>query len=156
MQTADQIEIAALAARYSDAVNRGKPDECAAVYIDGGVLHGPGIEPVLGRTAIRDFLALVFAKWQWLYQICANGVITVDGERAVSRFAIVEHGRGMDGRGTEFYGFYQDRLLRTPDGWRFAQRTVHTLYFGLCERTGKMHPVPDLEDPWLETSTQSP
>ena len=149
---ADELEIRALAAAYSDAVNRRRPDACSAVYTPDGVLRGPGIEPVVGRDAITAFLGSVFERWEWLFQITPGGVVRCEEDRAVSRFPIVEHGRGLDGRGTEFFGFYDDHLVRTGDGWRFAERTVHTVYFGVCERTGKRHQLPDIAGApaWLQ------
>jgi ketosteroid isomerase-like protein len=151
MTSADELAIRALASTYTDAVNRGRPEECSAVYVDDGILRGPGIEPVVGRAAIAALLAAVFSRWEWLFQVTPNGIVNINGDRATSRFLIVEHGRGLDGRGTEFFGFYQDRVVRTADGWRFKERTVHTVYFGLCERPGKRHPLPDLDDPWLRS-----
>lgn len=151
MTTADELAIRALAATYTDAVNRRRPEECSAVYAEDGVLRGPGIEPVVGRGAISTFLASVFSRWEWLFQITPNGIVEIKDDRATARFLIIEHGRGLDGRGTEFYGFYQDRVVLTGQGWRFQQRTVHTVYFGLCERTGKLHPLADLDDPWLRS-----
>ena len=151
MTVVDELAIRSLAATYTDAVNRQSPEECSAVYVDDGSLRGTGIDPVVGRDAITAFLASVFSRWEWLFQITPNGIVDIRGDRATSRFLIVEHGRGLDGRGTEFYGFYQDRLVRTADGWRFQDRAVHTVYFGLCERSGKRHPLPDLADTWLTT-----
>lgn len=146
---ADELAIRGLGSAYSDAVNRRDPDECAAVYTEDGVLKGPGVEPVVGRAAISSFLAGVFSRWEWLFQVTPNGVVHIDGDRATARFPIVEYGRGLDGRGTEFYGIYQDRLVRSGDGWRFTERTVHLRYFGLCDRPGKHRDLPDLTGAWL-------
>lgn len=146
-QVIDELAIRALADAYSDAVNRSNATAAAEVYCDQGVLEGPGIDPIVGQAAIAAFLQATFDRWEWIFQTTTGGPISLDGDRATSRFHITEMGRGQDGRGTEFYGMYEDKLIRTECGWRFARRHLYPVYFGLCERSGKHHQLPDFGAP---------
>jgi hypothetical protein len=50
--------------------------------------------------------------------------VHVDGDRAVSRSSVDGVLMAADGQsGFNPIGFYDDDLVRTPDGWRIAHRT---------------------------------
>ena len=61
---------------------------------------------------------------EYLVQINAPAIITVDGDSASARSLIRECAkfRGQAGL-IDVVGQFNDELQRTPDGWRFAHRT---------------------------------
>lgn len=50
-------QVAAAMERYQEAARTTDPDKISAFYTDTGVLLEPGIEPIIGREAIRSFIA---------------------------------------------------------------------------------------------------
>jgi len=55
--TADAAEVAALNQSWAAAYNAGDADGVANLYADDGVVMPPGASALVGRDAIRDFIA---------------------------------------------------------------------------------------------------
>ena len=101
----------------------------AALYTEGAVFKRPsGGEPIHGREAI---LASFLARPPRVQRhVIANVVVDVeDADRARSFCAIllyqgdpVAEGLPEMSANSPLVGTFTDRLVRTPDGWRFAER----------------------------------
>jgi ketosteroid isomerase-like protein len=93
-----------------------------------------------GHAEIRAQLD-EFASWmEFVLQANSPAVIDVDGDSATARSSAKESGKfkGRD-EGFEFIFMYVDRLTRTADGWKFAERTVQFIgmnAFPLVARQG--------------------
>jgi ketosteroid isomerase-like protein len=77
----------------------------------------------VGLDAIREAVATFTSPLEYVAQINAPAVISVDGDTAKARSSIRESGKfaGRD-EGVEAFGIYDDDLIRTAQGWRFARR----------------------------------
>ena len=117
----DRDAIRDLLARYTYNGDRGRLEELAACFVPEGVLDYPGASPA-GPDAIKASLSsgtrdprLTFVRHH-----ITNPLIAVDGDRATARSYFAVHSNlGLDHSGT-----YDDRLVRTLEGWRFAHRRV--------------------------------
>jgi uncharacterized protein (TIGR02246 family) len=151
--TADELEIQALAASYSDAVRRGDAEQAAATYAEDGVLMAFAGPEIVGRPAIAQALARVLSPMSFVMQTCAGGLIQVDGDRATARWPVTEW---MNRRDTDeirvMLGVYEDVVVRTPQGWRFARRRFHPFYAGDPGGGGKVHARPQ----WEQTFSRAP
>ncbi|MDE2404771.1 MAG: nuclear transport factor 2 family protein [Sphingomonadales bacterium] len=118
----DEQAIRALAAAYSDAVTHLDPVAAAAVYAEDGVVEIVG-NAIAGRAAIQAGMRDSFAAFSLLQLIEHGGVVTFDGDRAQARWSTVELAvrQGQQALNVIF-GRYEDELVRTPEGWRFARR----------------------------------
>lgn len=123
----DELAIRSLAAAYTDAVNRRDGEGMAAVYAEDGILHSPAAgEPLQGIERLRKrFKRLVEVEREFLMQLSHSGVVDLDGDRATARWWFSEIKRPTGGAFEMIFGVYQDEMVRTPAGWRFARRTVH-------------------------------
>ena len=102
----------------------------AALYTDDAVFRRPsGGEPISGRAAI---LASFLARPPRVQRhVIANVVVEVeDADRATSFCAIllyqgdpVSEGLPEMSASSPLVGWFRDKLVRTAEGWRFAQRT---------------------------------
>lgn len=114
-----EADCARLIARYANFVDRGNWEGAAALYADDGILIRPTspAEPIVGREAILT--AFLARPGRVTRHFCANVVVDVDsptearGESAMLLYT---------GPGAPLVGSFQDRFVRTPDGWRFAER----------------------------------
>lgn len=117
----DRDAIRDLLARYTYNGDRGRLDEMTACFAEQGVLEYLGKAPQ-GPPAIRAAL-LSGARDERLTFVrhhITNPLIAVDGDGATARSYFTVHSNfGPDHSGT-----YDDRLIRTADGWRFAHRRV--------------------------------
>lgn len=123
---ADELAIRSLAAAYTDAVNRRDGDGMAAVYAPDGMLHSPAAgDPVVGIEKLRKrFKRLVEKEREFLMQLTHSGVVEIDGDRAMARWWFSEIKKPAGGPFEMILGVYQDEVVRLPEGWRFARRTV--------------------------------
>ncbi len=123
--TDDVLAILQLAHAYAHAISYGDPRGAAQVYAPDGVLHSPIIGPVTGRDAIADAIAEGTKELAMIFHSVHSPLVVVDGDRADARFQISEWSVRARDHQTFFYlGFYDDELVRLPEGWRFARRTL--------------------------------
>lgn len=144
----DEIEIQRLAAAYSHAAMRLDGVAAASVYAEDGVLTAFYKPDIVGRAAIAEALTLTLAPLEFLAQTCGAGVIAVDGDSATATWTVTEllRRRGDEGLSCCF-GSYEDRLVRTLEGWRFAHRRFLPFYRGAIESSGRGYPSPGFERP---------
>lgn len=117
----DRDAIRDLLAHYTYNGDRGRVAELAACFTADGVLEYPGASPV-GPAAIAASLSsgTRSPKLKFVRHHITNPLIDVDGDTATARsYFTVYCNIGPDHSGT-----YDDRLVRTADGWRFAHRRV--------------------------------
>ena len=114
-------------------VNLGDAQDWAAVaalYTEDAVFRRPsGGEPIVGREAIlAGFLARPPRAQR---HVIANVVVDIedaDNARAFSVIVLYQGDPAPEGElpamspGSPLVGTFTDRLVRTPEGWRFAER----------------------------------
>ena len=111
--TEDRDEILQLAYRYNLAIDRGDAAGWADTFTPDGVFDVAG-QLRSGRDELIAFASSVHG----LRHTLANPAINVTGDTAAMRaYFVVYQGAAVLGTGT-----YEDQLVRTPDGWRFAKR----------------------------------
>jgi SnoaL-like domain len=128
----DQIELRALVDRYAIAIDRRDKATLRRLFVpDGGIdVHLAGRpEPVArlrGDAGMGD-LVDALEIYRDTMHLVANFVATVDGDNAtavtycVAHHLYVEGGESIDER---LYVVYDDRFIRTADGWRFTVRGI--------------------------------
>ena len=126
-EISDRIEIQDLLVRYTRAIDARDYlllDTCftpdASVdYTTSGGIQGQYPE-------VRAWLEKALAQFDAMLHLVGNSVVELDGDTARARTAVYNPmGKaGADG-GMEFFTVvadYVDRLVRTADGWRIAER----------------------------------
>jgi ketosteroid isomerase-like protein len=144
----DEIEIQRLAAAYSHAAMRLDGTAAALVYAEDGVLTAFYKPDIVGRAAIGEALTLTFAPLEFLAQTCGAGVIKVDGDTATATWTVSELLKRREDEGLACcFGSYEDRLVRTPEGWRFVHRRFLPFYRGALAAEGRAYRAPEFECP---------
>jgi len=75
-----------------------------------------------GKDAIVALLEHLYKIERYFILLTHSGVVALNGDRAIARFVIREHGRG-EGAYYENLAVYNDELVSEADGWRFAKRS---------------------------------
>ncbi len=133
LQTLEDImEITRLKAAYCDAVDGGwdrrthRGEEVAALFVNdgvwdvgGGVGRGEGYDGIV--KLIDSFQHMPFA----FHRVC-NPVIHVDGDQATGKWHLIAYLSQPDGNPVMYFGVYNDRFVRTPQGWKFKLLTCDT------------------------------
>lgn len=123
----DEIAIQQLINKYTEGASRADYDQVASVYAPDGVWNLPVYNlSFKGRDAITKGMSDFLVAMDYLIQINSPAWIQIDGDTATARSTIREGAKfkGKD-ESVEILGFYNDELVRTPEGWLFASRTFN-------------------------------
>jgi uncharacterized protein (TIGR02246 family) len=113
-----------LLAEYCFAFDGGDFERWVGLFTDDGIFDVGGRIRLVGRERLREYvkkIALTDGK-PMLKHCVMNEIIRVVGDAArVESYLLVA--QGAEKRlAITIAGRYEDRLVRTPDGWRFAER----------------------------------
>ena len=135
-EVADRVEILDLLARYSVVVDRGDWESMPDLFTDDAVLDFTATGGIRGSVADhQEFNAKVLSGFASTQHVMGLPVIVVDGDAATSR-SICFNPMVVNDAHVFFVGlWYDDALVRTPDGWRFAARTQQKAFFHNLERS---------------------
>ena len=78
-------------------------------------------------------------------QLAHNGTAELDPadpDVATGRWYMSEACRTRSGKTLHYLGYYDDRYVRTAEGWRFASRRLTWLYQGPPDLSGTFGPPP--------------
>ena len=134
-ELADRAEIHDVIVRYGWAIDTkdwALPDTCFTDDAEVDYSSNPG-----GKqgpyTQIRSWLEKMISAFPVTQHLMSNIEVTLDGDRATARTMVVnpQGAATREGPLHFFYvgGRYDDRLVRTADGWRIAERVETTLWF---------------------------
>lgn len=122
----DRIAIRELYDAYADGANRMDRAAWLAVWSDDALWKTHYFEQrgIAAIGAQYDELMAPVTATSFITQICA---IEVSGDTATAR-AIAQERLAMPGGSYRLTGRYEDQLVRTDAGWRFAQRDYHVMF----------------------------
>jgi 3-phenylpropionate/cinnamic acid dioxygenase small subunit len=129
-EVADRVEILDLLARYSAVVDRGAWEQMPALFTPDASLDFTATGGIRGTVADHQaFNAEVLTGFAGTQHVMGLPALSVDGDTATSR-SICFNPMVVDDQHVFFVGlWYDDRLVRTPDGWRFAERVQQKSFF---------------------------
>lgn len=134
-EVSDRVEILDLLARYSSAVDRRAWDEMDDLFAPGAVLDFTATGGIAGGVADhKAFNAKVLTGFVGSQHVMGLPVLTIGTDTATSR-SICFNPMVVDEEHVFFVGlWYDDRLVRTADGWRFAARVQQRSFFHNTQR----------------------
>jgi ketosteroid isomerase-like protein len=126
---ADLEAIRDLARRYAHCVWQNDVEGVVALFSDDGEMD-PGVrEPIRGKASLRPAFEQMLLGAGSFRPFIGQHVVDLAGDSATGTCYIdlraVVAGQSMIGG-----GWYEDRYVRTADGWRFRSRKVVLSFFG--------------------------
>lgn len=144
---ADRLQIDDLLVRYATAVDGRDWDLLDTVFTADARLDYRSAGGICGRyPEVRAWLAEVLAVFTWTQHLVVNRTVSFTGpDTATARSQFLNpNGATVDGTAPGVFlvgGAYRDRLVRTPAGWRIAERVEETRWW--------LNPIAGLpEEPW--------
>lgn len=120
----DEVAIQQLLNRYTTAVCRREWDEVMHAFVPDAVWEVPKFGELEGHAAIRATMVRSVEAFAYFIQMNAPAHISLDGDTARTRSVIRECGKYADrDEALEAFGYYNDTVVRTPEGWKFSRRT---------------------------------
>jgi len=131
--------IADLVHRYSDAVVHADRDQWAQTWAADAVWDLGKGRRVEGRDAILEAWISAMTRFDAVVQTVMNGTADLDETAGTGsgRWYIHEVMQRSSGDRTLMVGHYDDRYVRTDEGWRFAERSLEQHYAGPADLGGK-------------------
>lgn len=139
-EMSDRLEIQDLFARYCFAIDERDWDVLDSVFTPDAAIDYTETGGAKGSLAeIKAWLPVALERFPSFQHMVATTKLTLVGDTALSRtilFNPMVH-KGEDGAEQVFFIglWYRDKLVRTPDGWRIAER---------YEEIGWTHNVPQM------------
>lgn len=123
-------EIAEVVFRYGYALDSRDWDLLRTCFLPD-VVGNYGGDPLQGYEAIEELCRNTLEPLSVSQHLIGNVSATVDGDEARSScYLHAQHVRPGTEGGEQFIfaGRYLDRLVRTPEGWRIAERTLEAMW----------------------------
>jgi 3-phenylpropionate/cinnamic acid dioxygenase small subunit len=125
-------DIAEVLVRYATGIDRRDWELFRSCFASDCLAEYEGIGTWESADAITAFMVSAHDGMGHTMHRISNIAIDVhgDGDRAVARSSVDGILMAADGQsGLNPIGFYDDELVRTPDGWRIARRTFTMVTF---------------------------
>jgi hypothetical protein len=122
LDASDVTAIQQLYAAYNIAADRGDGKAFAGCFTTDGVFDIGGMNRLEGAVAISEFAQSIPAHAPGSRHIAANILVEGDGDLASGLAYFVLLDSQSSPPAVKSTGQYADRLMRTPEGWRFSER----------------------------------
>jgi ketosteroid isomerase-like protein len=131
-EISDRIEIQDLLARYAHAIDGRDWDALDRIFTPDAHIDYSAMGGAAGGVEeIKDFLAQAMPMFESFQHLVGWSVVDIDGDAASARTIchnpMVLHG-GEDPHLLVCGLWYRDKLVRTPAGWRIAERVEERSY----------------------------
>jgi ketosteroid isomerase-like protein len=137
-QVADEMAIRGLAHAFADAINRRDVVAFESLWDDDGVweIGAPLHSIAEGSTSIAAQFLKLWNPLEFFVQQVHSGIVTIDGDRATSRWSVQETGRRRDGGPYNNHAFYEDEMVKRDGSWRFVRRNYCYVWLDLKDTIG--------------------
>jgi hypothetical protein len=143
----DEMEIRALADKFSDAANRNDGDLFQSLWAKEAIwkIGAPINMEFKGKENMGVSVTHMLGLWDFFVQLSGPGVVTIKGNKATARFYVNEIARKTDDKSGNYnLSMYEDELVNEDGKWLFQKRTYHTIYqeapryIGLVQQLSKL------------------
>ena len=133
-QISDRIAIDDLLIRYTVAIDTKDWELLDTVYTPDAKIDYTTSGGIKGEyPEVRTWLAKALAPFTMTQHLISNSVVQIDGDTATARTMVFNPMGTEDGKGglKLFYvgAWYDDKLVRSEDGWRIAERFEEKAFF---------------------------
>ena len=135
-QMAIERECERLVTLYCHVIDHGEASRVAELFTEDGSWRAPGVVHQ-GIDEIRNaFATREAARERMSRHVCNNlrvDVVDEDNATGIVYLTLYRHDGDATRRispldGPEMVGEYRDRFVRTPQGWRIAERSTHVSF----------------------------
>jgi uncharacterized protein (TIGR02246 family) len=125
-ELSDRIAIQELTARYNRAADDGDADALVAVFTPDGAMTMSSAGQQRAFRGAEELHAMLGDRPPGItVHATTDSIVEIDGDTARQHCTLLLIRRLHDeGKASFRTGRYEDRLVRTADGWRFVDRAV--------------------------------
>lgn len=148
LRVKDELEIRALADKFSDAANRKDGELFQSLWSENGIwkIGSPINMEFKGKENMGTSVTHMLDLWDFFVQITGPGVINIHDDKASARFYVNEIARkSTDKTGNYNLSMYEDELVKENGKWLFVKRTYHTIYQEAPNYNGLVQQLPKIK-----------
>ncbi len=135
-----------LMVHYAERIDANDPEGAAACFAEDGI--GKYWGTLKGRKEISEVLTVILSIFSVTSHHLTNTKIELDGDQATAMSYVYAFHRMADSNEPlHYWGRWVDKLKRTEEGWRFAEREVVGVGSIEPEPSESGIPVPTFEHP---------
>jgi ketosteroid isomerase-like protein len=125
----DRHDVGQVIVRYATSVDQGDLERYATCFTDDVVVTGFGDRTFTDRATYVEWVGSALARFSATHHQITNQEIAVDGDHAHLRSHVQATHVLADSpdRLLILWGVYDDRLVRTGDGWRITHHELERL-----------------------------
>lgn len=131
-EISDRFEIQDLLVKYCDAIDTQNWDVLDTIFTDDAIIDYTEVGGACGSLPeIKAYLAKALTPFSAMQHMLGLPMISIKGDEASARTALFNPMvLDRDGEPTVFFVglWYQDKLIRTPAGWRIQSRRENVSY----------------------------
>jgi hypothetical protein len=131
-EISDRLEIQDLLARYTDAIDRRDWDVLDRIFTTDARIDYTSVGGIAGNLPeIKEFLDQSFKLFESTQHLLGLSVVDISGDEATARTICHNPMVLKGGKNPQLLVcgvWYRDRLVRTPEGWRIAERVEENSY----------------------------
>ena len=128
---ADRLELQEITHLFSFYADTRQLDKYIDLFSDDGVLDesSVGMPVVTGRRGLQEFFSTdAVHSIRYLVHYGSNHIVTdYAGDTAAGLAYVYFKAVTHDGGEMQIYGYYEDRYVKTAQGWRFRLRVLKHL-----------------------------
>jgi uncharacterized protein (TIGR02246 family) len=126
---ADRLAICDVMIRYATSVDARDMARYATCFTDDVVVTGFGDRTLTGKAEYVPWVEKALARYSATQHLVGNQEVSVHGDSAHLRtYVQATHVLAVDpGTLVVLWGIYDDRLVRTPDGWQITHHHLERL-----------------------------
>ncbi|MFD9396766.1 nuclear transport factor 2 family protein [Streptomyces sp. NPDC060000] len=111
-------------AAYAQALDAGRTDDIADLFVPDGVAEIAGMATFEGRDAIREGYRGFSPTGPQLHLVANTVITSYTGEEAMAVSDLAFFQRGETGWAVQLVGRYDDTLRRRDGVWKFSRRVT--------------------------------
>ena len=144
-EISDRLEIQEILVKYCTAIDNKHYDTLDSVFSEDAILDYTSAGGIRGTLSeAKEWLSNVLSLFEITQHIAGNFIIEIEGDQATSRCSFYNP-MGLKPSSPDepvtmlfFGGYYNDKLLRTDNGWRITERVEESTWsYGLTNQPGK-------------------
>ena len=127
-ELADLEAIRDLARRYAHHVWQGELEALAALFAEDGSMDPGTRPPIVGPAALLAGFREMLTSGSTFLPFVQQHVVDLAGDTATG-VCYIDLRAVVDGVSMIGAGWYDDRYVRTPEGWRIQSRRIQLRFF---------------------------
>lgn len=117
---ADAFEIQQLVYRYCQSLDQNQPGEFVSLFTADGTFTAGSSGTAESEQELRDIVATIADRWEFVVHLAANPVIDVNGDTATGDWYYLLCFKPPEEPVHLGFGTYTGAFKRTDKGWRIA------------------------------------